>query len=235
MRILIFSDIHSNKYAMKEVMKEKFDEAIFLGDIVDYGPDPSETLDMVRNISKYMVMGNHDFAAAFNKDCLCSQENHELSVYTRENITLKELSKEDISFLRKIPQNMDIEIGGIPVSLIHGSPSNNLYGYLYPWNISKENFKTPFGSYIEEGLILVGHTHFQFLVPFGRMTLLNPGSAGQPRDNDQRPSYSILDTDTGSIDMKRFNYDREALSKAISEKVSDAIQRNKLLSLFRAL
>ncbi len=235
MRILIFSDIHSNKYAMKEVMKEKFDEAIFLGDIVDYGPNPSETLDMVRNISKYMVMGNHDFAAAFNKDCLCSQENHELSVYTRENITLKELSKEDISFLRKIPQNIDIKIEDIPVSLIHGSPSNNLYGYLYPWNISKENFKTPFGSYIEDGLILVGHTHFQFLVPFGRMTLLNPGSAGQPRDNDPRPSYSILDTDTGSIDMKRFNYDREALNKAISEKVSDAIQRNKLLSLFRAL
>jgi len=235
MRILIFSDIHSNKYAMREVMKEKFDEAIFLGDIVDYGPDPSETIDMVRSTAKYMVMGNHDFATAFNRDCLCSEENHELSVYTRENITLKELGKEDINFLRKIPENMDIKVDGITLSLVHGSPSDHLYGYLYPWNISKENFRTPFGSYVDEGMILVGHTHFQFLLPFGKITLLNPGSAGQPRDNDVRPSYSIIDTNSGIIEMKRFDYDRESLNKAISEKVTDRVQRNKLLNLFRSL
>ncbi len=235
MRILIFSDIHSNKYAMREIMKEKFDEAIFLGDIVDYGPDPSETLDMVKSIAKYMVMGNHDYAAAFNKDCMCSQENHELSVYTRENITLKELGKDDINFLKKIPENLDIEIDGVTMSVVHGSPSNHLYGYLYPWNMSRENFRTPFGGYVDEGMILIGHTHFQFLVPFGKMTLINPGSSGQPRDSDPRPSYAIFDTAESRIEMKRFDYDRISLKKAISEKIEDTVQREKILNLFKTL
>lgn len=235
MRILIFSDIHSNKYALDMIEKEKFDSAIFLGDIVDYGPNPSETLDRVRSMSKYMVMGNHDYAAAFNKDCLCAQENHELSVYTRENITLRELGKEDIQFLRSIPQSLEIEIDGLTFTINHGSPADNLYGYMYPWTLKKEDLKTPTFRSVDEGILLVGHTHYQFMIPFSGVTILNPGSSGQPRDYDDRPSYTIIDTDKNSVEMKRFNYDRQSLKKEIESKISDLKFRMRLEALFRLI
>ncbi|MDA8054934.1 MAG: metallophosphoesterase family protein, partial [Thermoplasmatales archaeon] len=130
MRVLIFSDIHANPYALRALLdQEKFDEAVFLGDVVDYGSKPVETLDMVKEISKYVVTGNHDYAAAFNKDCLCSQENHELSVYTRENITMKDLGKNEINFLRSLPTSLDIELEGTLFKSVHGSPADSLYGY----------------------------------------------------------------------------------------------------------
>lgn len=235
MRILIFSDIHSNKFALRVIENEKFDEAIFLGDIVDYGPNPSETLDAVKRMSRYLVMGNHDYAAAFNKDCLCSEENHELSVYTRENITLKELGKEDLQFLSSIPQSLELEIGGMNLVVTHGSPSNNLYGYMYPWALKKEYLRTPTGRIIDEGIILVGHTHYQFLVPFNNVTILNPGSSGQPRDYDRRPSYAIINTYNDSIEMKRFDYDRQLLKKEIESKVTDMDYRIRLEALFRLI
>lgn len=233
MRILLFADIHSNKFAINSIENEKFDEAIFLGDIVDYGPNPAETLDMVRRMAKYLVMGNHDYAAAFNKDCLCSEENHELSVYTRENITLQELGKEDIQFLRSIPQSLELEINGITFTITHGSPANNLYGYMFPWDLKKEDLKTFTGRSIEKGFVLVGHTHYQFMVPFNNVIILNPGSSGQPRDYDNRPSYAIIDTDKGTIEMKRFNYNKEALKKEIESKIMDKDHMIRLEKLFR--
>ncbi len=232
MRILVFSDIHSNIYAIKPILKEKYDEAIFLGDIVDYGPRPSETIDAVREIAKYIIMGNHDYAAAFGKDCLCSQENHELSVYTRENITMKDLSENDLSFLRSLKDEIDLNIEGINFSLVHGSPSDHLYGYLYPWKMTNEYLRTPVGSYVDDGIILIGHTHYQFLLPFGNVILLNPGSSGQPRDIAE-PSYSVIDTDKNTVEMKRFDYDRESLKKDIESRVSDPKYKGKLIELFR--
>ena len=233
MKVLIFSDIHANLYALNEIVrKERFDEAVFLGDIVDYGSMPLETVDEVRRLSKYTVSGNHDYAAAFNKDCLCSQENHELSVYTRENITMKDLGKKEVDFLQSLPTSLDIELDGSPFHLVHGAPSDPLYGYLFPWKVSNDMLKGPMSFTNEPGNFLVGHTHYQFLLNFGGNLIVNPGSSGQPRDGNPKPSYAIYDTDNNSFEMKRFSYDRSRLKSDLKRRVNDQKQLEKLYKLF---
>ncbi len=233
MKVLIFSDIHANPYALKTLLaRENFDEAIFLGDIVDYGSRPAETIEIVKDVAKYIVSGNHDYAAAFNKDCLCSQENHELSVYTRENITMKEIGKKEIDFLRSLPASMDVEVDGIKFKTVHGSPADSLYGYLYPWKISGEQLKDPMSFTQEQGNFLVGHTHYQFLINYSGNLIVNPGSAGQPRDGNPNPAYAIYDTRDGTFEMKRFSYEREKLRSDLRGVVKDKNQLEKLYKLF---
>ncbi len=233
MRVLVFSDIHANKYALSAMIEqERFDEAIFLGDLVDYGTSPVETIDEVKRISKYIVAGNHDYAAAFNKDCQCSQENHELSVYTRESITMKDLGGGEIGFLRSLPTSLSIDMDGTPFHIVHGAPADSLYGYLYPWKISNELLKDPMSFTQESGKYLVGHTHYQFLVNYAGNLIVNPGSSGQPRDGDPRPAYAIYDTLSQTFEMKRFGYDKAPLRADLRERVKDSNQLEKLYKLF---
>jgi protein phosphatase len=233
MKVLFFSDVHANMYALKEILKVDCDKAIFLGDMVDYGTSPVETVEKIREIADYAVMGNHDYAAAFNKDCLCSQENHELSVFTRENITLKELGKNELNYLQKLPDYMEIDLDGVQFNLVHGSPTDHLYGYLYPWKLSAAMFTSLTGRSIDEGTFVVGHTHHQFLLSFGHIRIINPGSAGQPRDDSPYPSYVVYDSKKQSFEMNRFRYDTSAFKKELLEKVSDEFHRKKLIELFR--
>ena len=111
MRVLVFSDIHSNFEALKAMLaKEKFDYSIFLGDAVDYGPQPGETLDLVMENSDVRLMGNHDRAVAYDEDCRCALEMHDLSEYTRENISRKPgrgCPVTDFQAERRMVQNSD--------------------------------------------------------------------------------------------------------------------------------
>jgi len=72
MKLLIISDIHSNYEALLAVAHaEKVDEIWCLGDLVDYGPEPAEVVQWVRHHASQCVLGNHDYALAFNADCGC--------------------------------------------------------------------------------------------------------------------------------------------------------------------
>jgi len=233
MKVLFFSDIHANLYALKSLLEnEKFDEAVFLGDIVDYGPSPAETIDMVRSVSRYVISGNHDYAAAFNKDCLCSQENHDLSVFTRETITLKKVGREDLDYLRSLPVKLDIAIDGKEFHLTHGSPSDPLYGYLFPWSINEKALIEPGSFSAEEGNFIVGHTHYQFLINYMGKTIVNPGSAGQPRDGNPLPSYAIYDTEKDSWEFRRFSYPKEDMKRDLRVEVEDPGYLERLIKLF---
>ncbi len=202
MKILIFSDIHANFEALKELLgREKFDYSIFLGDAVDYGPQPAETLDLVMENSDVRLMGNHDRAVAYDEDCKCALEMHDLSEYTRENISKMLLSKEDINHLKKFRENQIIEIENLKIYAAHASPYNNLYGYLFS---TEAEMVWKDKSLKQYDYITVGHTHYMMMY---RNRILNPGSSGQPRDGVWMPMYMTFDTDSLEYRFHRFRYD----------------------------
>ena len=199
---------------------------------MDYGPYPAETIDLVRQTFDIVIQGNHDYAAANNADCLCGQENHELSVYTRENLTVPMIGKEDIQYLKSLEPTLTREFDGMTYEMSHGSPSNRLYGYMYPWKISSEFLRNEIGRPADSDIIMVGHTHYQFYVPFEGKILVNPGSVGQPRDAAY-PSYLIIDTDKMQFTMKRIKYDYSKIKNRIIELVKDRKMLDQDLRLFR--
>ncbi len=224
MKLLIVSDIHGNYDAISEVCKrEKYDDMVFLGDAVDYGPEPDKVIDLLRENSSVNIMGNHDNAVINNTSCNCSFDMLELSNYTRKEISMKVLSSQDIEYLKTFKLNYTMDFAGMKLYLTHASPYNNLDGYLFA-NEAEKVFrdKNFFNSY---DYILIGHTHFMMMY---RNKIINPGSAGQPRDFINKPSYAIIDSEENSILFKRFSYDTDKMLKKLKSMIHDDNIYNKL-------
>ncbi len=203
MKILIISDIHGNYEALKTAYnREKFDKLLFLGDAVDYGPEPEKVIDFLRENSDINIMGNHDYAVVYNESCNCAVDMLKMSDTTRKEISLKLLSKNDLDFIKTFKDDYSIELDNKKFYLTHGSPYNNHDGYLFASEAEKVyRDKKIFNN---SDYILIGHTHFMM---YYRNKIINPGSCGQPRDGNYMPSYALLDTGKDEAVFKRFDYD----------------------------
>ncbi len=226
------SDVHGNLHALRAVLSHAagWDEILVLGDLVDYGPRPGEVIDELRGLGAKMVRGNHDHAVGYGVDCRCGEATHWLSVWFRENVTLRLLGDGDRRFLASLPLRLPVEAGGLRGEAVHGAPSNPLYEYLHPWlgegdlcprlrplAALRLGGRPAAGGGCPRGFYLVGHTHHQFLRVAGGAVVVNPGSAGQPRDGDPRAAYALVDTETGSVTLARVEYDVAATVRELEE------------------
>ncbi len=220
MRVLVLSDIHGNSIALKEIIEnESYDAVWFLGDLTDYGPNPDEVLEILKDLKpEVWVSGNHDYANAFNVDCHCGEKTHELSVYTRENMTKKLLSEEDIKFLQRLPIRQEKEIGGKNFYFVHACPKDPLYGYMFDFD--PECMVNEIGRKIDVDVIVYGHTHFPRNGIYGQIAYFNPGSVGQPRDGEPLAAYGIYFSNEEKFELRRKKYD-----------VDEVVKRIKLLGL----
>ncbi len=217
MRVLIISDVHGNADALRKIVEsEKYDAVWFLGDLTDYGPEPDVCLDILREIKpEVWVTGNHDYANAFGVDCHCGEKTHELSLYTRQEITQRKLSKEDLIFLRTLPLYDEREINGEKFYFVHACPKNPLYGYMFDFD--SECMHNDIGTKLDSDVLVYGHTHFPRNGSKEGFRYFNPGSVGQPRDGKNTAAYGIYD---GEFHLKRIKYN-----------INDTIGKIKSLSL----
>ncbi len=235
-RVLIASDLHANLLAAKEMLKEaSYDFGIYLGDMVDYGSKPSETVQLIRDSFDEIIQGNHDYAASKNADCMSSPQNREISEWTRENITRKLMTRSELDYLGNLKMELTIEIDGMRFACYHGAPTNALFGYIYPWNVHEEQWRNEDGRLPVIDYMVLGHTHYQFLSQADGLAVINPGSAGQPRDCSPKPSYLIIDAKDHVLGFKRFNFDRFTLTRELKALIPDRRLLEQDLRLFHLL
>lgn len=216
MKLLIISDIHANFMALKAVCeREKYDEILFLGDAVDYGPQPVEVVDFLVENSKYNLMGNHDYAVLTNTDCHCSPAMHEISEFTRNMISYRLMDKNEIQKLSGFKQEIKADFDGLKIYMTHASPYNNMYGYLFSTEAEMVSRDSKLSEY---AYIMIGHTHFPM---YYKGRIVNPGSVGQPRDGNWMPQYAILDTDNRDMTFKRFKYDNNKTIALLREMLAE--------------
>jgi putative phosphoesterase len=225
-RILFLSDIHGNLDALKAVVaRVEYDEAICLGDLVDYGPEPAECIDWARSNGVLTIRGNHDNAVAFGVDCGCGYKYKHLSEATRE-YTLASIGENDRAYLKGLPTLVEKDIGGVKMALAHGSPKS-FFDYIYP-DTPDERLRV-----MTEGLsceyLAVGHTHKPGILNKDKMAILNPGSVGQPRDGDTRASCMLFDAATKEARILRIRYDLDAVCKKIRERMPHAPELETIL------
>jgi predicted phosphodiesterase len=217
MRILIISDIHANLTALEAVLAEagEIDAAWCLGDLVGYGPDPNECVEVVRSLPNLeCIIGNHDAAALKQIEVDSFNPEARLAIYWTQNA----LTESTRIFLSSLPEKIDKG----QVTLSHGSPRHPVWEYLLDTRTATLNFE-----YFESAFCFVGHTHLPVIFqmdeelnfahlnipdPNTRFVLtpraiINPGSVGQPRDRDPRASYAIYEPETNSWDYRRVAYD----------------------------
>jgi len=217
MPILVISDIHANVTALEAVLNEapSHNAVWCLGDLVGYGPDPNECIELVRSIPDLLcLIGNHDQAAL--KRLPLSRFNREAGIVVAW--TQQVLTNENKDFLRSL-QDKHIQE---QFTLVHGSPSQPVWEYILDPHTADRNFEV-----FQTDFCLIGHSHLPLIFQrsnekdFPKLIsvlweeemhltprmILNPGSVGQPRDKDPRASYAILDLDNSTWEMKRCSYD----------------------------
>jgi len=222
MRYALIADIHANLTAFTAVLddikrKGGMEEIWCLGDVVGYGPDPHQCIELLRQYNHVCVAGNHDWAAIGKLDT--SKFNPDAAAACRW--TAQQLTPEDVKYLESLP--LVIQKGDF--TLVHGSPREPIWEYLLSTSSARENF-----AYFQTPFCLVGHSHVPLVFrydetgncSFGSLSvsiglilgrsrlIINPGGVGQPRDGDPRASYAIYDSERKMVRLYRVPYDIDA-------------------------
>lgn len=222
MRIAIISDIHANLEALNKALEiideRKPDEIICLGDIVGYGPDPNECVDIIRNRAGVVLMGNHDYAVTHAE----ATDNFnpiakEAVLWTRNNI-----HNDNLNFLTHLPYTYKSG----DVYYVHSTPQEpEEWHYVFTWNDAMTQF-----DHFEGKVCFFGHSHvpqiyyndtesaMSFFLNKETKYLINVGSIGQPRDGNPRLSFGIFDTDQWHYQPFRSDYDMELTAKKIRDR-----------------
>ncbi|SHE65826.1 phosphoesterase, MJ0936 family [Marinitoga hydrogenitolerans DSM 16785] len=202
MKIAFISDIHSNLEALTAVLKDiknrNIDKIYCLGDLVGYGPNPNEVIDIIRKNNIESIMGNYDDAIGYEKEsCGCAYNPGRETEVGDESInwTIKNTSKENKEFLKTLPLKKEIEIEGVKFLLVHGSPLNYLLEYVRP-NVLSERLKELTDN-VNAEIIINGHTHLIMAKHINGKTVLNPGSVGRTKDGESVATYMVLNLNNG--------------------------------------
>lgn len=185
MKLLIISDIHGNLEALQAVLAERHDELWVLGDLVNYGPNPSEAVDLIRSEACLVVQGNHDYALGNGLDPQCSKPFREMA-RAMQNYTDPLLTADQKRYLRELPRTAARTIDGTRFFLCHATPAEPLFQYC---PAEPERWATEIGG-VEADIVLTGHTHLPFGMNLQTRQIVNPGSVGQPKHGFAMAGYA---------------------------------------------
>ena len=237
----LLSDIHSNLEALTVVLadieKRGIKTIYCLGDVVGYGPNPKECLDLIIEKAEWSVLGNHDYATLYEPTNF-NYAAERASFWTREILEMEqEKNHRDRrwNFLGSLPmrQTLEIELGANTaiMDFVHASPRKPVNEYIFPEDVYTNPAKVRLMFERLKHICFVGHTHMpgvflnepDFYLPdeLGNVypiieeekAIINIGSVGQPRDKDNRASYVYVSGN--QVHFVRLQYDFETTAKKI--------------------
>jgi putative phosphoesterase len=188
MKIGIVSDIHAHPQALRRTLEDmpSVDMVLCAGDAISDYRFCGETVDILRRAQVHCIQGNHEtsFFGGRNPDYLrkCQQE----------------FAPELLDFLASAPLSLAFEAVGAKVLMVHASPWEPFDEYIYPHSPQLARF-----AQLPYDFVIFGHTHVPMLRQTDGVTVINPGSCSQPRDQDRRGSYAILDLDRRVVELRR--------------------------------
>ncbi len=235
MQVALLSDIHANLVALEAVLAAlpPVDRLWVTGDTVGYGPDPADTLALLRERHATLVAGNHDRAVATGTGLELFNPVAAAAVAKQREW----LSAEDRDALAALPVTLALDA----FTLVHGSLRDPLWEYVFDAPVAAATLRIAPTAHC-----CAGHTHVPAIFRLGKQAtvaerikpdvaypltdrlLINPGSVGQPRDGDPRSAYAILDLDRGTATFHRASYgvaetQRRILARGLPEMLADRL------------
>jgi len=221
-RVTIFGDIHGNLPALEAVLAdiETHDTSPLycLGDLVGYGTFPNEVIATIRERNIPTLMGNYDQGVGNSSDdCGCAYTSKMAEALGKRSIawTNQNTTTENKLFLKQLPAHIPLQLDGLRVRLVHGSPRKiNEYLYEDRPDATMERLL----DMAETDVLVCGHTHIPYhcILPSGRH-VVNAGSIGKPKDGNPQACYVVLDSIDNKLNVsfKRVPYDVERAAMAI--------------------
>lgn len=226
----IVSDIHSNLAALTAVLKDveehKADRVVCLGDVIGYGPQPLQCVDIARKTFEFTILGNHEEAVLYGAVGFNPKAKAAVD-WTRDQFHLESELEEDRDgrwqFLGDMPISVE-EGEKDETQFVHGSPRDPTREYLFPTDVLNPEKIYGIFEHVER-VAFNGHTHAPgvmtesglFRLPQDgdneyalddEKAIINVGSVGQPRDGNNKSSYALFDG--SSVLFRRVAYDIDA-------------------------
>ena len=247
MRIAVISDIHGNclalEAALADIERHPPDQMVCLGDAIQGGAQPAETVRRLRELACPVVMGNADAWLLTGIDTGTAETVSNEQLEVRE-WSLSKLSSADRQFIAGFQPTVEIPLDGERTLLcFHGSP-HSFDDILLP-ETAEEEFRCLLGSY-SASILTGGHMHTQQIRRLaGDAFFFNPGSVGfaynlrLPADQFRAESwaeYAVLSVEDGclGLEFRRVPYDVGALTSVIlasgrpyAEKATDQYRQEK--------
>lgn len=238
MRYGILGDIHGNlealEIAVAGLRRERVDAFLQVGDIVGYGADPGPCIRLVRDLQMRVVAGNHDWAVIGKLDTSF------FNVYAREAVewTRSVISRGDMQYLESLPLVDEVDEY---VTLVHATLDQpEVFDYIqtyYDAHRSLNALRTQVcfmgHSHVPMAFLLkknIVHTNAEHLSLEGvRRSLINVGSIGQPRDENPKTAFAVLDTELQEYTLFRERYDEQVTAEKIRRAGLPAILGERLL------
>jgi len=228
----ILSDIHGNLDALTAVLEDArardVEEVMCVGDVVGYGPNPLECLNIARTF-KVTIIGNHEEAVLFRAGSRDFRVKAEMAIeWTKKQLFEVDAlgAQESLKFLHSLQETYE---EGDEL-YVHGSPRAPLRDYVYPKDIRNRAKMAEIFSRVKK-TCFCGHTHLPGVfqddctfvhpedLPMGvyltgtEKVMINVGSVGQPRDGDIRACYVTFDGE--AIVFRRVEYNVEETIRKI--------------------
>ncbi len=226
MRIAVFSDIHGNALSfdamLADIEGESFDQMVCLGDAIQGGSQPAQTVAKLRELGCPIVMGNADHWMLTGEDSGAESAPSPWMLAMRE-WSLSQLSDEDKAFISAFAPTIEFDLpGGRKLLCFHGSPAS--FDDVIAPTTPEEEVRTILSKYLP-AMMCGGHTHAQQIRHLGGSYYFNPGSIGFPFRHDELgqtlgtiksdpwAEYAVLTVDGNriSLDLRRIPIDVAAL------------------------
>ncbi len=229
MRYLILSDIHANHEALSAVLahvkRKRWDKAIVLGDVVGYGANPNQAVDLVRRLKPLVaIRGNHDKVCSGIEDGeMFNRVALQAAMWTRRKLT-----PSNLRWLQSLPEGPVVVDGEFAVA--HGTPIDEdayIFGEIEALNVFRQtafplcffghsHFPVVFGLSPDAiQTVLTSPPSFRFRLEPAVRYLINPGSIGQPRDGIPLASFAMFDSGTRTVSVYRLPYRIERAQRKI--------------------
>ncbi len=214
MRIAIISDVHGNLVALEAVLQDlghqpEVDRIVVAGDLCLNGSRPCETLHAIQALHCPVIQGNVDVEVITGAP-EAGAKKRDTVAWTREQI-----GAEGIDYLASLPlSHLVTNPYGSDLLVVHANPRNQ----------EDAIFPTSPDSKLEHllgeleptiGALAFGHLHIAYTRRWRHLLLVDVGSCGLPRDEDQRAAYAILTCENNiwQAEHRRVEYDIKAVMK----------------------
>jgi putative phosphoesterase len=212
-RMGVITDVHANLPALDAVFAKierlGVDSIYCGGDLVGYGPHPSEVCAAIEARAIPTIYGNYDYTIARDiHDCGCAyvtQHDREIGQLSVE-WTLAHTDRRAKDFMRGLPFDVRFELGGERIRLVHGSP-RKVNEYLFEDKPARTFERI--AALADCDVLVFGHTHKPWVHEYGGVRFVNCGAVGKPKDGDPRASFAVLESSNSgvSVSIERADYD----------------------------
>jgi putative phosphoesterase len=212
MKLGIVADVHCNIEGLRAALDlmGPIDELVCAGDAVYQFRFSNDVAALLRERAARYILGNHERVL--------------LSDWGERARARPGVRPELVAYMAERSYRIETHVNGRKLVVVHGSPFDPHDEYLYP---NSPNLQKLAG--IDAGVIILGHTHYHMAERVGRALVINPGSAGEPRDhrNGFRLSCAVLDTQSGEVEFHHYDDPtRPAVDPAIVPQPASGAQQN---------